>query len=85
MQAATEKAQRESALAASEKRRRWRRTSKAKIMRADVVLDENVVVNRENVTQGAAAARTWQEFSAVVIEDSVRPPLRQRRVQCPRM
>lgn len=77
MQAATERVQREMALAAAGERSRWDRASKDRRKSANVRSDENVTVSRENVTQKAAAARSGQESSVVVIGDSVAPTLKE--------
>lgn len=71
MQAAAERIQRKTTVAAAEERRSWDRASKAREKRAKMRLDENVAVAGESVTQETTAVRSEQKSSVVVIEDNV--------------
>lgn len=63
--------QRKTDLAAVEERQRWDRAAEEREKRANVRLDANVPGSREKVAREAVAARSGQEGSVVVIENSV--------------
>lgn len=80
MRAATKKVQREMALAAAEKRRRWDRASRTWKKKANVMSDEdgpacqgNATNFTGNATQKATAARSGPEGSIVVLDGNIAP------------
>lgn len=71
MKSTREAVQKKTDLPAVEERRRWDRSAKARKMRANGRLDEDVPAARELVAVVAGAAWSGEEGSVVAFEDSV--------------